>query len=102
MNLYIGDSSNFRVQKFSANTGSYITSLTYPRFGLFSSPYDAALDGSGHIYIVDEGNNRVQMFSLTGTFMMAWGTTGNSNRKFNSRFVRAVYSTGQVSVTDSS
>ncbi len=100
-NVYIGDSNNYRVQKFSANTGNYISSLTYPRLGLFSSPYDAAMDGSGHIYVVDQGNNRIQMFSVTGTFQLAWGTTGSGNGQFDGPFGIAVDHSGNVYVTDS-
>ncbi len=83
MNVYVGDSNNFRIQKLSAGTGGYLSSLTYSRLGMFSSPYDDAVDGLGHVYVVDEGNNRVQMFSLTGAFALAWGTTGSGNGQFN-------------------
>src|SRR6266566_1438619 len=100
MNVYVGDSNNFRIQRLSASSGSYLSSMLYPRPSMFASPYDAAVDGSGHIYVVDEGNNRVQMFSLTGTYLMAWGTTGTGNGQFYGPFGIAIDSSNNVYVTD--
>jgi hypothetical protein len=42
--------------------------------GLFDNPVDVAVDhGTGRIFAVDEGNNRIQRFSSGGEFERAWG-----------------------------
>jgi sugar lactone lactonase YvrE len=101
MNVYVGNSNNLRVDKVSASSGSFIASLTYPRLGFFASPSDAALDGLGHIFVVDEANNRIQKFSVTGTFQIAWGTTGSGNSQFNGPTGIALDHAGNVYVADS-
>src|SRR5207247_7364234 len=88
--------------KLSAGTGGYLSSLTYPRPGLFSNPYDDAFDGLGHVYVADEGNNRVQMFSLGGVFVLAWGATGTGNGQFDAPVGIALDHAGNVYVADSS
>jgi NHL repeat len=39
----------------------------------FASPADIAGDASGNLYVTDRGNNRVQKFDSSGTFLRAWG-----------------------------
>src|SRR4051812_41424780 len=45
--------------------------------GQFYSPYGAAVDGSGNVYVTDAGNKRVQKFSSNGTFITQWAITGS-------------------------
>ncbi len=97
--VLVGDSENFRVEKLSASSGSYVSSLTYPRFGLLSSPFDTAFDGSGNIYVADEGNSRVQKFSLAGLFVLSWGATETAGALFDP-FGITVDHTGNVYVAD--
>lgn len=99
MNVLIGDSENFRVEKISASAGGYVSSLTYPRFGLFSNPFDTALDGSGSIYVADEGNGRVQKFSVAGSFVLSWGVAEPGGSLFDP-FGIAVDHSGNVYVSD--
>lgn len=98
-NVLVGDSENFRVEKLSASAGSYVSSLTYPRLGLFSSPFDTAFDGAGSIYIADEGNSRIQKFSLAGLFLSSWGATESAGALFDP-FGITVDHTGSVYVAD--
>ncbi|MBO0887495.1 hypothetical protein J2P12_00180 [Candidatus Bathyarchaeota archaeon] len=101
MNVYVGNSNNFRVDKVSAGSGNFLGSLTYPRLGFLASPYEVALDGLGHVYVVDGSNNRIQKFSVTGTFQMAWGTTGSGNGQFNGPSGIVLDHAGNVYVADS-
>ena len=39
--------------------------------GQFRSPTDIDVH-AGTVYVVDEGNNRIQMFSVGGTFKGSW------------------------------
>lgn len=41
--------------------------------GKFSFPKGVATSPSGQVYVADTGNNRVEEFSATGTFVRAWG-----------------------------
>ena len=59
-----------------------------------------ALDSSGNIYVVDTGNNRVEKFSSTGTFIAKWGTSGTGDGQFSSPSGIALDSSGNVYVVD--
>ena len=61
--LYLPNQKN-RVQKFSS-TGKYITSWGSigQKNGQFNNPYGIAVDKSGNVYVVDNGNNRIQKFA---------------------------------------
>lgn len=63
-NVYVTDSSNNRVQKFS-NNGTFITK--FGRFsgmaGNFFSPQGIAVDAGGKVYVTDGLLHRVQIFA---------------------------------------
>src|SRR5438093_2201466 len=71
-NIYIADTYNHRIQKFSS-TGKYISTLGIS--GVhgtdnehFGYPTSVTLDKSGNIYVADFDNNRVQKFTPVGSF----------------------------------
>jgi tripartite motif-containing protein 71 len=41
--------------------------------GQFNGPFGVAIDGSGHVYVADSNNHRIQKFTSTGTFQGWWG-----------------------------
>jgi len=41
--------------------------------GQFQQPDDVAVDLAGNVYVVDNGNDRIQKFTNTGTFLRMWG-----------------------------
>lgn len=45
--------------------------------GSFKQPGDIALDGTGALYVVDEGNQRVQKIGAGGRPVMSWGHDGS-------------------------
>jgi len=64
------------------------------RFGdQFSWPRGITGDPQGNLYVVDAGNNRVQMFDLSGSLLASWGG-------FNFPFGVVVDLAGNVYVTD--
>lgn len=64
--LYVADTDNNRVQKFTAD-GAYVYTLTpYPTFGAFNTPKDVATEATGKFYVADTGNGRVVKFSANG------------------------------------
>jgi len=42
----------------------------------FNTPFGVAIDSSGNVYVTDSGNNRIQKFKNSGTFIRTWGTFG--------------------------
>jgi tripartite motif-containing protein 71 len=91
-NVYVADTGNNRIQKFSSN-GTFIAKwgskcsssavssdienipCKNPSDGEFASPNGISVDPSGNVYVADTGNNRIQKFSSNGTFIAKWGTT---------------------------
>ena len=52
--------------------------------GEFYDPLNIAISGSGLVFVVDEGNDRVQVFTGDGTFVRAWGANGREHGQFGS------------------
>lgn len=50
-------------------------------------PTDLAIDLQGNLYVVDAGNDRIQVFDPDGNFVRMWGKTGSGEGEFN--FLRA-------------
>ena len=76
--MYVSDSNNHRIQVFDLGGGSPVYSTTIGTSGTagsgsnqFNLPYRIAIDGSDRLYVVDNGNNRVQRCTFGGT----WGCT---------------------------
>ncbi len=68
--------------------------------GQFKYPAFLAIDSSGNVYVADEGNNRIEKFSSTGTYITQWGGTGSGNGQFDGPVGVAVDSSGNVYVSD--
>ena len=68
--LYVVDSGNHRVQKFTL-TGEYLGQFGSKGSGegQFNSPYSICSDGSRRVLVTDNGNNRVQVFTAGGKFI---------------------------------
>src|SRR5207302_1702605 len=47
--------------------------------GQFANPTGVAVDGSGNVFVADSGNDRIQKFTNTGTFLTKWGSYGSGN-----------------------
>jgi DNA-binding beta-propeller fold protein YncE len=81
--VYIADSDNNRVRKFTAD-GHFVTEWgkkgTGP--GEFNSPTGIASARSGFVYVADSGNDRVQKFSSSGQFIQTWGGSGSQDGLF--------------------
>ena len=106
-NVYVTDSGNSRVERFT-NTGTYLSQLGCPTGycprsaspGQFNNPVGVAVDSVGNVYVVDAGNDRVEKFASTGTFILTWGSYGSGNGLFNNPLSAAVDSGGTVYVVD--
>jgi len=105
--FYVADKDNNQIKKLRLD-GSLITSwgtlgsadgqLNHP-FGVAKMPGIGG-DYQSKVYVTDTGNNRIQIFSTTGTFFKGWGSAGSQNGQFNSPRGIAIEKTGYVYVAD--
>ncbi len=100
-NLYVVDSLNDRVQKFTKH-GKFISSwgTSGAGEGEFNRPWGVTVDLEGSVYVVDWGNSRVQKFSPDGEYRMSFGTPEGSGGELDHPAGVAVDSDGDVYVTD--
>jgi len=68
--------------------------------GQFAHPRHISLDSDGCIYVVDQGNNRIQKFFNNGTFITKWGSKGAGTGQFNLPVGIAVDENDDVFVID--
>ena len=68
--------------------------------GQFIRPAGLSVDTSGNIFVVDEGNNRIQKFDSNGNFITKWGTQGTGDGQFEEPTGIALDSSGNVYVVD--
>ena len=67
--------------------------------GQFMFPHSLAIDGYGNIYVTDTGNNRVQKFSLSGSFVTKWGEEGSDDGQFSQLHDIAIHPNGKFIYT---
>ncbi|WP_424729512.1 hypothetical protein [Methanoregula sp.] len=69
---------------------------------MFSNPSGIAVNASGYLYVADENNNRIEVFSPTGTFVTEWGPSYDiDNDKLAApQSIAVSQTTGNVYVAD--
>jgi len=71
--------------------------------GEFYNPNDVAVDAMGRVFVADDGNNRLQVFTTDGQFLAKVDTTGiDGARPFFDAVGVAVSTDGIVYVADNS
>ncbi len=86
--IFVADCWNHRIQVFDVD-GSFIRK--WGSFGQadgqFYFPRGVAVlqkhPTQNLVYVTDSGNNRVQIFTVEGTFVRKWGTKGSCDGQFN-------------------
>jgi hypothetical protein len=65
-NVYVSDSYNHRVQRFSAEDGTWLSSWGYqgPDLGEFDTPSGIATDPSGSTFVSDTYNKRIEVLGV--------------------------------------
>ena len=76
--IYVADTNNYQVQKFSS-TGEYIATIDSGEgFDGVTYPMSVAVDSAGNVYVSDMAGGRLLKFSSSGTFIAQWfGSPGN-------------------------
>ncbi|MDE1770086.1 MAG: hypothetical protein KGI28_05995, partial [Thaumarchaeota archaeon] len=68
--------------------------------GFMDTPTGIARDSAGNVYVVDNGNNEVQKFTGTGSFILQFGSNGNAQGQFDAPNGIAIDSSGNLYVVD--
>ena len=104
-NVYVADTWNGRVQKFSSS-GGFITAwgskngAISAAQGEFYGPRGIAVAPNGDVAVADTGNKRIEVFSSSGVFRFAFGSTGSANGQFNEPAAVVADSAGNYYVAD--
>ncbi len=78
--IYVLDSGNFRVQRFTPDGKfDFKFGKVGTRFGQFSRPKGIAVDREGHIYVMDASFANFQIFNDKGELLMFIGSRGPDN-----------------------
>jgi DNA-binding beta-propeller fold protein YncE len=68
--------------------------------GQFDQPTGVAVDASGHVYVVDTRNQRVEKLTGEGTCLTKWGTHGPGPGQFHYPRGVAVDASGNIYVAE--
>ena len=100
-NVYVADTNNDRIQKFTGD-GGFLASWGSEGAGngQLRRPRDIAVSPNGNVYVIEELNDRVQIFSTDGAFLASWGSAGQAPGQFNGPRGIAVEAAGNVYVAD--
>jgi len=81
-NVYVTDSGNARVQKFTSD-GQFLNTwgVSGTDNGEFKKPTGIATY-ENNVYVVDSEQSRIQVFDSTGKFLQSWGKSGSEQGEF--------------------
>jgi DNA-binding beta-propeller fold protein YncE len=104
--VYVADTWNHRIQKFSASgtpltmwgTPLYDPTTTDP-FAVWG-PRGIAVDAKGRIFVADTGNKRILVYDANGNFILQIGNEGLSIGQFEEPVGLAFDSQGNLYVAD--
>lgn len=100
--VYVADTWNYRIQKFSSD-GKFITMWgTGPGFGndQFYGPRGLAVDSLGHLFVADTGNKRIVIFDANGKYLGEFGSPGMQIGQLDEPVDVALDGFGNAYITD--
>ncbi|MGE3074207.1 MAG: flippase activity-associated protein Agl23 [Dehalococcoidia bacterium] len=104
--VVVADTFGWRIRVFDKDLNSIASFGEAPDttkapgpFDLFG-PRDAAVDDEGHIWVTDTGNDRIQVFTLTGDFVMTVGSSGSGEGQFDEPVGIDIGEDGAIYVAD--
>jgi YD repeat-containing protein len=123
-NVWVSDSGNNRIEELSS-TGTFIQTLGWgvsngkAEFQICKSSCQAGIAGAGNgqfsgpqgiaydphnkdVYVTDGGNDRVEVFTLEGAFVKAFGEAGSGKGQLNSPHGLVAEEGGNIWVADQS
>ncbi|MES9991786.1 MAG: NHL repeat-containing protein [Candidatus Thiodiazotropha sp.] len=74
--------------------------LTGDSAGGMVMPTDIAIGKDQRAYIVDSGNNRIQVYAKNGSYLFSFGSKGKGNNQFSSPVGITTAEDGRILVTD--
>ncbi len=105
--LYVADAYNNRIQKFTLEGdfvskwgGLWGTGLKGTSPGFFNVATGIEVDKKGRVYVADYYNNRIQVFTSDGDFLVEFGSPGNAPGAFDRPSDMAIDSQGYIFVVD--
>lgn len=105
--LFIADTGSDRIIKFSRSSG-YQQSLAFGKSGTgngeLQQPMDVVVEAKGEqqkIYVLDAGNNRVQVFNYVGAWLYAFDGSGTATGKLNNPTSMTGYYAQPLTIVDS-
>jgi sugar lactone lactonase YvrE len=104
--IYVADTWNHRIQKFTANGtplkmwgAPLYDPATKDPFGIWG-PRGIAVDARGHVFVADTGNKRILVYDADGNFILQIGSEGLSIGQFEEPVGLAFDPRGYLYVAD--
>ncbi|MGB7540286.1 MAG: flippase activity-associated protein Agl23 [Anaerolineales bacterium] len=101
--VYVADTWNFRIQKFSAG-GDFLAawgSYTHEGMGYqFYGPRAIAIDSQDRVFVADTGNKRIAVFDTEGNFLTEIGQPGFDFGQFDEPVGLGIGPDGRLYVAD--